>query len=53
MKTLDSMLDDIVNKLHVDNESETQAQEFMQQGPMLRRQESHMTAYTIDIEDEN
>ena len=53
LKTLDSLLDDAVKKLQVDTEAETQAQEFMRQGPMISRQVSRMTATTMDFEDES
>jgi hypothetical protein len=53
LKTLDALLDDLVNKLQVDKEEEEKAQEFMRQGPVIKRQVSRMTACTIDIEDEN
>jgi hypothetical protein len=55
LKTLDALLDDIVNKLQEDNPSEQESQVFLQQGPMLRHQISRMTAMqdTITIEDED
>jgi ACT domain-containing protein len=53
LKALDSLLDDAVNKLQVDTEAEEKAQEFMRQGPAIRRQVSRMTAGTIDIEDQS
>ena len=53
LKTLDSLLDDMVNKLQVDTEAETQAKEFMRQGPVISRQVSRMTATMMAIEDES
>ena len=55
LKTLDSLLDDMVNKLQVGNEAENQAQEFLRQGPRLERQVSRLTAThtTITVESEN
>ena len=55
LKTLDTLLDDFVNKLQGDNASEQEAQVFLRQGPTLRRQVSRMTATqdTITIEDES
>lgn len=55
LKMLDVLLDDIVNKLQVDNESENQAQEFMREGPRLERQFSRLTVThtRITVESEN
>lgn len=55
LKTLDTLLDDIFNKLQGDNASKQEVQVFLRQGPTLRRQVPRMTATqdTITIEDES
>jgi len=52
LKTLDSLLDDAVKKLQVDNEAEIEAQESMRQGPVISQQVSRMTATTLTVKDE-
>lgn len=52
LKMLDSLLNDMVNKLQADNEAEEKAQEFMRQGPVISRQVSRMTVGTLTVKDE-
>lgn len=52
-KTLNALFDDYATTLRVESQAEKDAQLFLREGPMIKRQVSRMAATTITYEEEN